>query len=71
MHNGEEKTVTVTLGEQTKEYRRSTGIASEEAGDETDRNADEEADREADGDSGISDEHDDRGFDDIWNSLGE
>ena len=79
MHNGEEETVTVTLGEQTGEYRQSTGLISGEADDEAEENADDEAGRaadeeaesEADGDSGISDEHDDRSLDDIWDSLGE
>lgn len=79
MHNGEEETVTVTLGEQTGEYRQSTGLINGEADDEAEENADDEAGRaadeeaesEADGDSGISDEHDDRSLDDIWDSLGE
>ncbi|MBQ9065273.1 MAG: trypsin-like peptidase domain-containing protein [Blautia sp.] len=62
-HEGEEKVVTVTLGEQTEDYQKNAGIVREDADDRPDRpDKDRERD-DRDDDDYYDDDHDDY-FDD-------
>ena len=59
----EEKTVTVTLGEQTEDYKKSQGM-TEDAEDETDEDSDEGKDRKDDRAHDYDDDDDDDTLDD-------
>lgn len=61
VRNGEEKVITVTLGDQTKEYKKKAGTDDDGPDDES----------ESDLEESDSDDSEDWDFDDIWNSLGE
>ena len=68
--DGEKELITVTLGDQTKEYRKEAGFEEEQADDETEAISDNSS-GSADEEGGSTDSADDRNLDDIWNSLGE
>jgi len=77
IRDGEEKVITVTLGEQTEEYQKNAGIIKDDADDDYDQDdtkSDRDDDRNSDDD--YLDEYDDFNehyddYDDIWESWGD